>query len=99
MTQSPESQQPRAQLKRDAAYIRKQAHERQAHESTGAAASSPLTAFDEEIYNLLSTAHTVVSVANTLSPSKQRPADLEERVAASMQRLLQADRIQLSPDS
>jgi hypothetical protein len=49
---------------------------------------------------LLSTAHTVKSAAKTLSrPSDESSDQMEDRVAESMQRLLQAERIQLSPDS
>jgi hypothetical protein len=75
------------QLRRDAAYIRTKSHER-----TAAAHAAQLSQFDEEVFQLLTTAHTVKSAANTLS----RPTDV---VAESMQRLLQAERIQLSPDS
>ena len=80
------------QLRRDAAYIRTRSHER-----TAGAHAAQLTQFDEQVLQLLSTAHTVKSAAKTLS----RPTDveLETRVAESMQRLLQAERIQLSPDS
>ncbi|HEY0684930.1 MAG TPA: hypothetical protein VGD45_21510 [Steroidobacter sp.] len=87
------------QLRRDAAYIR-----------TGSSSGRPmsLTSFDEEVYETLSSAQTVVSctkaLARTSSPPAARSpddweADLESRVADSMLRLLQADRIELSPDS
>jgi hypothetical protein len=84
---------PMTQLRRDAAYIRKLPEER-----TGDADSSSLTAFDEEVCTLLGTAQTVISATKTLGKSTPRP-DLEERVAVSMQRLLEAERIELSPDS
>jgi hypothetical protein len=91
------------QLRRDAAYIRIKAPAK-----SGNAAA--LTAFDEEVCNVLASAHTVTSAAKTLSakarpPAANRPADnvsetdLESQVAASMLRLLQAERIELSPDS
>jgi hypothetical protein len=76
-----------SQLRRDAAYIRTKSHER-----SNNASSPQLSGFDEQVYDLLSSAHTVTSVAKTLSA-------LEDRVADSMQRLLQSERIQLSPDS
>jgi hypothetical protein len=83
------------QLRRDAAYIRTKAHER----TTGAQAVQP-SQFDEQILQLLSTAHTVKSAAKTLSrPTEGSADDMEDRVAESMRRLLQAERIQLSPDS
>ena len=83
------------QLRRDAAYIRTRSHER-----TGDSAGGPLSSFDEQVYDLLDSAHTVVSVTKTLTKSSQdSSADLENRVADSMQRLLQAEKIQLSPDS
>ena len=83
------------QLRRDAAYIRTKSHER----STGAHAAQ-LSQFDEQVLQLLSTAHTVKSAAKTLSrPSDVSGDQMEDRVAESMQRLLQAERIQLSPDS
>ena len=82
------------QLRRDAAYIRTQSHERTSVSAT------QLSPFDEQVCQLLSTAHTVKSAANTLSqPSDVSSEELENRIAASMQRLLQAERIQLSPDS
>jgi len=75
------------QLRSDAAYIRTRSHER-----TAAAHAAQLSQFDEQVFELLSSAHTVKSAAKTLSAQ-------DDRVAASMQRLLQAERIQLSPDS
>jgi hypothetical protein len=75
------------QLRRDAAYIRTKSHER-----TAGAHAAQLTPFDEQVLQMLSTAHTVKSAAKTLD-------EVETRVADSMQRLLQAERIQLSPDS
>ena len=89
------------QLRRDAAYIQTQTR------PTRAAAVS-LTAFDEEVCIVLESAHTVTSAAKTLAkaspPASSRAADdkqadLESQVAASMIRLLQAERIELSPDS
>ena len=83
------------QLRRDAAYIRTKSHER----TTGAHAAQ-LSQFDEQLFQLLSTAHTVKSAAKTLSRPSEVPVDeMEKRVADSMQRLLQAERIHLSPDS
>lgn len=82
------------QLRRDAAYIRTKSHER-----TAAAQAAQLSQFDEQVFQLLSTAHTVKSAAKTLSRPTDVSGDLENRVAESMQRLLQAERIQLSPDS
>ncbi|WP_161828088.1 hypothetical protein, partial [Steroidobacter agaridevorans] len=67
-----------------------------------------LSAFDEQVCDVLASAHTVTSAAKTLAkatpPTAGRDAsdkasDLESRVAASMLRLLQAERIELSPDS
>jgi hypothetical protein len=89
------------QLRRDAAYIRTKSH-------TGGGGAQALTAFDEQVCNLLSSAHTVTSAAKTLAntapaaagrDSGDQASDLESRVAASMLRLLQAERIELSPDS
>jgi hypothetical protein len=84
------------QLKRDAAYIRTQSR-------TGANNAVALSAFDEQVCNVLESAHTVTSVARTLEKagldSRDPSTDLESRVAASMLRLLHADRIELSPDS
>lgn len=89
------------QLRRDAAYIRTQS-------SMNGSAAVVLTAFDEQVCDLLASAHTVTSAAKTLAnatpPAAGRDAsdqarDLESRVAASMLRLLQAERIELSPDS
>jgi hypothetical protein len=86
---------PMTQLRRDAAYIRTQSHER-----TRAAQAMQFGQFDEQIIQLLGTAHTVKSAAKTLSrPSDVSSEQMEDRVAESMQRLLQAERIQLSPDS
>jgi hypothetical protein len=83
------------QLRRDAAYIRTQSHERTAGEH-----AAQLSQFDEQVFQLLGTAHTVKSAAKTLSrPTEVSVDELERRVADSMQRLLQAERIQLSPDS
>jgi hypothetical protein len=83
------------QLKQDAAYIRTKAHER-----TTDAQPPQLSQFDEQVFQLLSSAHTVKSAAKTLSrPSGTPLDDLETRVADSMHRLLRAERIQLSPDS
>ena len=83
------------QLRRDAAYVRTKSHERAAD-----APATPLSQFDEQVFQLLSTAHTVTSAAKTLSRPSDGPVDeMENRVAESMQRLLQAERIQLSPDS
>lgn len=82
------------QLRRDAAYIRTERHE-----PTSTAAATQVTAFDEAVYAVLSTAHTVTSATKTLAQSSQPTAVTEDSVAASMQRLLQAERIELSPDS
>lgn len=82
-----------SQLRRDAAYIRTKSHERSSN-----AGSPQLSGFDEQVYDLLSSAHTVTSAAKTLA-AKESGQALEDRVADSMQRLLQAERIQLSPDS
>lgn len=88
------------QLRRDAAYIQT--------ESPAKATAVMLSAFDEEVCNVLASAHTVTSAAKTLAKSSPRApgrdsddqaADLESRVAAAMIRLLQAERIELSPDS
>lgn len=83
------------QLKRDAAYI-------QTETRTGGNAVA-LSAFDVQVCNVLTTAHTVTSVAKTLEnaglDSRDPSTDLESRVAASMLRLLHAERIELSPDS
>jgi hypothetical protein len=84
-----------SQLRRDAAYIRTKSHERSSN-----AGSPQLSGFDEQVYDLLSSAHTVISAAKTLSKTTQETgSSLEDRVADSMQRLLQSERIQLSPDS
>lgn len=89
------------QLRRDAAYIRTETR-------TGSAAAVALTDFDEKVYDVLASAHTVVSATKKLTkdspPAAGRAADdldadLEAKVADSMLRLLQADRIELSPDS
>lgn len=83
------------QLRRDAAYIRTESHER-----TRAADDTRLSPFDERVCELLSSAHTVTSAAKALSESSDKSAaEWENRVAEAMQRLLQAERIQLSPDS
>nr|WP_298717996.1 hypothetical protein [uncultured Steroidobacter sp.] len=83
------------QLKRDAAYIRT--------ESRGGDDTVALSAFDQQVWDVLSSAHTVTSVARTLEQagldSRDPATDLESRVAASMLRLLHAERIELSPDS
>ena len=87
------------QLRRDAAYIRTETHHGQ---TTG------LTAFHEEVYDLLASPHTVISAAKTLASTGKPPAaratgdleaDLESRVADAMVYLLQAERIELSPDA
>ncbi len=80
------------QLRHDAAYIRTA--------SRGDRAKS-LSSFDEEVYETLSSAHTVVSVTKALARNSAdvNQNDLEARVAASMHRLLEAERIELSPDS
>lgn len=89
------------QLRRDAAYIRTETR-------TGGAAAVTLTDFDEKVCNVLASAHTVTSATKMLA--KARPpaagratddieADLQSKVADSMIRLLQAERIELSPDS
>lgn len=89
------------QLRRDAAYIRTQSR-------SGGSAAVLLTDFDEEVCDLLASAHTVTSAAKTLAnttppvagrDASDKAGDLEPRVAASMLRLLQAERIELSPDS
>jgi len=83
------------QLRPDAAYIRTNSHER-----TAGASALHLSQFDEQVCQLLSSAHTVKSAAKTLSrPTDASLDDWESRVAESMRRLLQAERIQLSPDS
>jgi hypothetical protein len=80
------------QLRRDAAYIRATPLEQ--------TSEAPLSAFDQQVLQLLSTAHTVKSAAKALSrPSDTSLEGLEDRIAQSMRRLLQADRIQQSPDS
>ena len=81
------------QLRHDAAYIRT--------ESRGGRPMS-LTSFDEEVYETLSSAHTVISATKALaarSSDDDDAEDLEARVADSMLRLLEAERIELSPDS
>jgi hypothetical protein len=86
------------QLRRDAAYIRIKAPK-------GSKRADTFTSFDEEVCNVLTSAHTVTSAAKTLAqaspPAAGRTADtdLESKVAASMLRLLEAERIELSPDS
>lgn len=78
------------QLRRDAAYI---STERRRGDAT------TLTAFDEEVYDVFSTPHTVISATKTLAHTSEQEADLESRVADAMLHLLQAERIELSPDS
>lgn len=89
------------QLRRDAAYIQTESRRKSNNAVT-------LTPFDEEVCGVLTSAHTVSSAAKTLGKSSppaagrdsaDKAADLEARVAASMLRLLQAERIELSPDS
>lgn len=89
------------QLRRDAAYIRTETRPARAPAVT-------LTVFDETVCDVLASAHTVTSATKTLANTSPPPAgraaddreaDLESRVAASMIRLLQAERIELSPDS
>lgn len=63
-----------------------------------------LSSFDEEVYDLLASPHTVVSATKTLARSSSdsqsaSESDLQARVAASMLHLLEAERIELSPDS
>jgi hypothetical protein len=83
------------QLRHDAAYILTQSHERTARPS-----ATSLSEFDEQVCRVLSSAHTVKSAAKTLANSTEDSlTQWEERVAESMRRLLQAERIQLSPDS
>lgn len=83
------------QLRRDAAYIQTKSHER-----TTNVDSAPSSQFDKQVLQLLGTAHTVKSAAKSLSrPGDVSVDEMERRVADSMQRLLQAERIQLSPDS
>lgn len=82
------------QLRPDAAYIRTQSHERTGN------SQAKLSEFDEQVCALLKTAHTVKSAAKTLSrPTDISSEEMEQRVADAMQRLLRAERIQLSPDS
>jgi hypothetical protein len=78
------------QLRPDAAYIRT--------ESPAGGKHSKLSAFDEEVCKVLTSAHTVVSATKALA-SARASADLESKVTAAMIRLLEADRIELSPDS
>ena len=73
------------QLRTDAAYIRTKARQ-----DNGPVVD--LTSFDEAVYDVFTSAHTVTSAAKTLSQA-------ESQVAASMLRLLEAERIELSPDS
>lgn len=89
------------QLRRDAAYIRTETQVGGIHAMT-------LTVFDEQVCEVLASAHTVISATKTLAktspPAAGRAADdieadLESKVTASMLRLLQAERIELSPDS
>ncbi len=88
------------QLRRDAAYIQT--------ESRPGKHATALSAFDEQVCNVLSSAHTVTSVTKALAKASppapgraadDKEADLESRVTASMLRLLEAERIELSPDS
>lgn len=78
------------QLRHDAAYIRT--------ESRGGRSMS-LSPFDEEVYETLSSAHTVISATKALAARAPDDEDLEARVADSMLRLLESERIELSPDS
>jgi hypothetical protein len=79
------------QLRRDAAYIRTE---------SPTAKGVKLSAFDERVCDVLSTPHTVISVAKALAGAESaQPSDLESRVADAMHHLLEADRIELSPDS
>lgn len=89
------------QLRRDAAYIRTETQADGVHVIA-------LTVFDEQVCEVLASAHTVISATKTLAktspPAAGRAADdieadLESKVTASMLRLLQAERIELSPDS
>ncbi|MDY6945791.1 MAG: hypothetical protein SXG53_08745 [Pseudomonadota bacterium] len=94
------------ELRRDAAYVR--THVRTQTKRRHAS----LSAFDEEVCGVLASPHTVVSAAKTLAgtrtpspvPDKDDlkdglDADLESRVADAMNHLLQAERIELSPDA
>lgn len=83
-----------AELHRDAAYIHAGAHAGNKRVADGQS-----TAFDEEVYRVLTTAHTVTSVSKTLQHSVPALNASEDRVAEAMQRLLHAERIELSPDS
>ena len=84
------------ELRRDAAYIRTKSNER----TTDSGAQARLSRFDEQVCELLGSAHTVKSAAKALSqPTDSSLDELEDRVAESMRRLLQAELIQLSPDS
>lgn len=89
------------QLRRDAAYIRTETR------PAGAPAVT-LTVFDEIVCDVLASAHTVTSATKTLAKASppavgraadDQEADLESRVTESMLRLLQAECIELSPDS
>ncbi|MFC4307478.1 hypothetical protein ACFPN2_00150 [Steroidobacter flavus] len=88
------------QLRPDAAYIRT--------DSRANKSAVALNAFDEEVCEVLATAHTVLSATKTLAKESppaagrtadDQEADLKSRVTASMIRLLQAERIELSADS
>ena len=76
-----------APLKSDAAYVRTQSHERSKDANT-----SGLDSADDKVLAVFSTPHTVTSAAKTLN-------EAEAHVSEAMQRLLRAERIQLSPDS
>lgn len=85
------------QLRWDSAYIRTE---------TLPGKATTLTSFDERVCEVLASAHTVTSAAKALAGQsdsenvmERSTADLEARVADSMVRLLEAERIELSPDS
>ena len=80
-----------SQLNHDAAYIHVRDRAGKERERS--------TVFDEEVYRVLATAHTVTSVSKTLLHSAPALNASEDRVAQAMQRLLSAERIELSPDS
>lgn len=88
------------QLRPDAAYIRTDSQTRRS--------AVTLSAFDEQVCKVFTSAHTLASATKALTsaspPAAARTADdkatdLESKVMASMIRLLEADRIELSPDS
>jgi len=87
MTQPTSAQPHSAPLKSDAAYVRTKSHERSKDANNG-----ELDAADDKVLAVFSTPHTVSSAAKTLN-------EAETHVSAAMQRLLQAERIQLSPDA